>query len=91
MTVEPGDEIIQLARVVLGCVSATPVRARKAEQTLTGKRLSLESAAEAGKTASQECDPTSDLRGSADYKRAIVGTLVRRAALKAYERAVGEF
>jgi aerobic carbon-monoxide dehydrogenase medium subunit len=91
MTVEPGDEIIQLARVVLGCVGATPVRARKAEQTLTGKRLSLESAAEAGKTASQECDPTSDLRGSADYKRAIVGTLVRRAALKAYERAVGEF
>ncbi|HEY1232720.1 MAG TPA: xanthine dehydrogenase family protein subunit M [Candidatus Binatia bacterium] len=91
LTVEPGDQNIQLARVVLGCVGATPVRARKAEEALTGKRLSLESAVEAGKAASRECDPTSDLRGSADYKRAIVGTLVKRAALKAYERATEEF
>jgi carbon-monoxide dehydrogenase medium subunit len=67
------------------------VRARKAEETLTGKRLSFESAYAAGKTASQECDPTTDLRGSAYYKRAIVGTLVKRAALKAYERATEEF
>jgi len=91
LTVEPGNQIVQLARVVLGCVGATPVRARKAEETLTGKQLSLESAVEAGKTASQECDPTTDLRGSADYKRAIVGTLVKRAALKAYERATDGF
>jgi aerobic carbon-monoxide dehydrogenase medium subunit len=91
LTVEPGNQIVQLARVVLGCVGATPVRARKAEETLTGKQLSLESAVEAGKTASQECDPTTDLRGSADYKRAIVGTLVKRAALKAYERATAGF
>jgi carbon-monoxide dehydrogenase medium subunit len=74
--------------VVLGCVGATPVRARRAEEILTGKPASLDSAVEAGKAASQECDPISDLRGSADYKRAIVGTLVRRAAVKAYERAV---
>ena len=88
LTLEAGNEMIQLARVVLGCVGATPVRARRAEEILTGKRLSLDSAVEAGKAASQECDPISDLRGSADYKRAIVGTLVRRAAVKAYERAM---
>jgi len=88
LTLEPGNETIQLARVVLGCVGATPVRARRAEEILTGKPASLDSAVEAGKAASQECDPISDLRGSADYKRAIVGTLVRRAAVKAYERAV---
>jgi carbon-monoxide dehydrogenase medium subunit len=88
LTLEPGSEIIQLARVVLGCVGATPVRAQKAEESLTGRRITLELAAEAGKTASQECDPISDLRGSAEYKRAIVGTLVKRAAIKAYERAV---
>jgi carbon-monoxide dehydrogenase medium subunit len=91
LTLEPGNQIVRLARVVLGCVGATPVRARGAEEILTGKRLSLESAVEAGKAASQECDPTTDLRGSADYKRAIVGTLVKRAALKAYERATKEF
>jgi carbon-monoxide dehydrogenase medium subunit len=80
--------MIQLARVVLGCVGATPVRVRGAEEILIGKRLSLDSAIEAGKAASQECDPITDLRGSAEYKRAIVGTLVKRAAVKAYERAM---
>lgn len=88
LTLEPANEMTQLARVVLGCVGATPVRARRAEEILTGKPVSLDSAVEAGKAASQECDPISDLRGSADYKRAIVGTLVTRAAVKAYERAM---
>ena len=88
LTLEPGNEMIQLARVVLGCVGATPVRVRGAEEILIGKRLSLDSAVEAGKAASQECDPITDLRGSAEYKRAIVGTLVKRAAVKAYERAM---
>ena len=88
LTLEAGNEMIQLARVVLGCVGATPVRVRGAEEILIGKRLSLDSAIEAGKAASQECDPITDLRGSAEYKRAIVGTLVKRAAVKAYERAM---
>lgn len=82
-------EVVQAARVVLGCVGPTPVRARKAEASLLGKKIAPELAAAAGKTASQECSPTDDLRGSAHYKRAIIGTLVRRAALKAYERALG--
>ena len=88
LTLERGNEVIQLARVVLGCVGATPVRARRAEEILIGKRLLLDSAIEAGKAASQECDPITDLRGSAEYKRAIVGVLVKRAAVKAYERAM---
>ena len=88
LTLEPGNQAIQIARVVLGCVGATPVRARQAEEILSGKRFGAELAAEAGRAATQECDPTSDLRGSAEYKRAIVGTLVKRASLKAYERAM---
>ncbi len=82
-------EVVQVARIVLGCVGPTPVRARKAEENLTGKNVSAELAAEAGKIAAQECKPTDDLRGSEQYKRAIVGTLVKRAAMKAYERALG--
>jgi len=82
-------EVVRAARVVLGCVGPTPVRARQAEASLTGKSLLPEVAAAAGKIASQECSPTDDLRGSEHYKRAIIGTLVKRAALKAYERALG--
>ena len=82
------DATIQAARIVLGCVGATPVRARKAETLLTGKKITPELAQEAGAVAAQECTPTSDLRGSEPYKRAIVGTLVRRAAIKAHARSM---
>jgi carbon-monoxide dehydrogenase medium subunit len=64
------------------------VRAHKAEGLLTGKKLTAALAEEAGSISSQECNPTSDLRGSEHYKRAIVRTLVKRAAGKAYERAL---
>ena len=87
LTLDKGADTIQTARVVLGCVGATPVRARAAEALLIGKKLTSELATEVGSTASQECSPTSDLRGSEPYKRAIVKTLVKRAALKAHERA----
>jgi carbon-monoxide dehydrogenase medium subunit len=88
LTLETGSEMVQAARIVLGCVGATPVRARKAEALITGKKLTPELAEEAGAVASRESSPTSDLRGSEEYKRAIVRTLVKRAAVRAYERAV---
>jgi aerobic carbon-monoxide dehydrogenase medium subunit len=88
LTLDSGSETIHVARVVLGCVGATPVRARKAEALLMAKKLTAELAEQVGSTASQECTPTSDLRGSEQYKRAIVRTLVQRATGKAYERAI---
>jgi carbon-monoxide dehydrogenase medium subunit len=88
LTLDTADETIQSARIVLGCVGATPVRALKAEALITGKKLMPQLAEEAGSTAARECSPTSDLRGSEQYKRAIVRTLVRRAAGKAYDRAL---
>jgi aerobic carbon-monoxide dehydrogenase medium subunit len=87
LTLDSSGNAIQTARIVLGCVGATPVRARQAEASLAGKELTPQLAEETGDAASQECSPTSDLRGSDQYKRAIVRTLVKRAAMKAYERA----
>jgi len=88
LTLEERKDSIENARIVLGCVGATPVRARKAEALLVAKELTAELAEQAGSTASKECTPTSDLRGSEQYKRAIVRTLVQRATGKAYERAI---
>jgi CO/xanthine dehydrogenase FAD-binding subunit len=81
-------ESVQIARIVLGCVGPTPVRARRAEALLTGNKPTADVIAEAAKSASQECNPTSDLRGSEQYKRAIVGTLVKRALGAAYEKTL---
>lgn len=82
-----GAETVDLARIVLGCVGPTPVRGRRAEALVTGSRLTPETIAQAGESASQECSPSSDLRGSEKYKRAIVGTLVKRALAAAAEKA----
>jgi carbon-monoxide dehydrogenase medium subunit len=76
------------ARVVLGCVAPTPMRALKAEQVLAGNPYSPELGEQAAGTAAEECSPLSDLRGSERFKRGIVRVLVRRAATKAYERAL---
>lgn len=89
VTLAAGKESVESARVVLGCVGATPVRARRAEALLADKKVTAELVDEAAGIASQECSPTSDLRGSEYYKRAVVRTLVKRAASKAYDRALG--
>ena len=81
-------EAVQVARIVLGCVGPTPIRAKKAEALLIGRILSAELIGEAGALASQECDPIGDLRGSEQYKRAIVNALVRRATDAAYKKAL---
>jgi carbon-monoxide dehydrogenase medium subunit len=55
---------------------------------ISGKTITPELISEAGAMASQECSPTSDLRGSEEYKRAIVGILVKRALRAAYDKAL---
>jgi carbon-monoxide dehydrogenase medium subunit len=88
MTLNGSGDACKSARLVLGCVGPTPVRARKAEGLFAGKVITRELIEEAALVASQECSPSDDLRGSEHYKRAVVRTLVKRAALKAYERAL---
>lgn len=88
VTLGPDGRACQAVRVVLGCVAPTPVRARKAEELLVGKPLEDNLLEEAALSAEKECNPLSDLRGSEQYKRAIVAVLVKRAARRAYERAL---
>ena len=68
-------------------VNATPLRAERSEQALLGKKISDETIAEAAKYASEDCNPSADLRGSEEYKRAMVGVLMKRMIHKAAERA----
>ncbi len=77
-------------RIILGCVGLTAIRAKQAEAELRGKALddkNIRAAAGAARTAA---DPQSDMRGSADYKRILVGALVKRAIGIAARRARGE-
>jgi carbon-monoxide dehydrogenase medium subunit len=70
-------------RIVLGAVAPTPIRARKAEAAIEGQALTETLAEKAGEIAAQESKPISDVRSSADYRRAMVGTMTKRALLNA--------
>jgi carbon-monoxide dehydrogenase medium subunit len=78
------------ARVILGCVGLTAIRAKEAEAALRGKPLSEKNIQAASEAARAAADPQSDMRGSVEYKRALVATLVKRAMGIAARRARGE-
>ncbi len=84
------QEACREARIVLGCVGLTALRAKEAEQELQGKNIDQQSIARASEAAMASADPQPDMRGSVDYKRALVGTLTRRALEVALRRSRGE-
>jgi CO/xanthine dehydrogenase FAD-binding subunit len=70
-------------RIVLGAVAPTPIRAKQSEALLEGKILTEELATKVGDEAARESKPISDVRSSADYRRAMVGVMTKRALLNA--------
>ena len=85
-----GKDICKEIRVVLGCVGLTAVCARRAEDELRGKKIDGKAIQRAAEAARETAEPQSDMRGSADYKRALVAALVKRAIGIAVRRARGE-
>ncbi len=73
-----GDTVTQ-ARLALGSVAPTIVRAADSERFLTGKVLTREVMERAGALAAQTITPISDVRGSAEYRRYMTETLTRHA------------
>jgi carbon-monoxide dehydrogenase medium subunit len=82
-----GDDRINKARIALGSVAPTPIRVPSAEKLLEGKVLSKEAAQESAGLAAQACQPISDLRASAEYRREMVNNLCQRGLLAAYREA----
>lgn len=88
LTLEDGH--IGSARVALGSVGLTPIRARDAEQELAGKAPDPGVIEKAAAAAAAATDPYGDQRGSADFKRHLVVALMKRAIGIALRRAGGE-
>jgi CO/xanthine dehydrogenase FAD-binding subunit len=75
------------ARIVLGAVAATPIRAPQAEAVLQGSRLDDETLRCASVTAVERILPISDVRSTAEYRRAAMSVLLRRVLTCAAQRA----
>jgi CO/xanthine dehydrogenase FAD-binding subunit len=78
------------AAIALGCVGLTAIKAKDAEAALRGRALTERTVAAAVEAARTAAEPQSDMRGSAEYKRTLVGALVKRAIDIALRRARGE-
>ena len=80
---------ISKAGIALTSVFPRNLKVGDAESALLGERPSDELFAEAARIASEACDPSSDVRGSAEYKRHVVEVFTRRGLAKSYETAKG--
>jgi CO/xanthine dehydrogenase FAD-binding subunit len=66
------------ARVALGAVAPTPIRARATEEALRGRVLTPEVIAEVAHVSCGETACIDDVRSTADYRARVAGVLVRR-------------
>jgi carbon-monoxide dehydrogenase medium subunit len=78
---------VQKAGIGLTNVGATPLKAKKAEDFLKGKKPDAATVAQAAQLAADDAQPSSDLRGPAEYKKGLVKELTKRAISRALERA----
>lgn len=77
--VEPGEDgRCEQARIALGAVAPTPIRARAAEALLRGQPLTPDAIAEAARLAAEATCCVDDVRASAAYRKRVVAVLVRR-------------
>ncbi len=67
------------ARVAAGAVAPTPLRLREVERVLEGSSLDEDTVARAVELARSSIAPITDLRSTAEYRRALVGVYVKRA------------
>ena len=73
--------------IALTNVGPTPIKAKKAEDFLRGKKLDEANMRQAAQLAADDAQPSSDLRGPAEYKKGLVKELAKRALSRAAERA----
>ena len=87
VTLDAAGEKVERARVALGAVAPTPIRALRAEEYLQDKEPTPEVLRWAGRAAMDECRPIDDIRGSGAYRKELVRILVQRVLRLAVERA----
>jgi carbon-monoxide dehydrogenase medium subunit len=78
MTLEPGV-VCRDVKIVLGAVAPTPMRAKKAEEILRGKKVEPVLIEKSAQVAADEARPITDVRASAEYRKEMVKVYTRRA------------
>ncbi|MVU82983.1 2Fe-2S iron-sulfur cluster binding domain-containing protein [Nocardia sp. ET3-3] len=72
------DGVVTKARIGLGGVAATPIRARDTEEALVGKAWSTETVEAAAAVLASEGTPMNDHRASSEYRAAMLGQSLKK-------------
>jgi carbon-monoxide dehydrogenase medium subunit len=78
---------VQKVGIGLTNVGPTPIKVQKAENCLRGKKLDEANIRQVAQMAADDAQPSSDLRGPAEYKKGLIKELAKRALSRAAERA----
>lgn len=84
---EQAGSICRAARIALATTGPRPERALRAEEMLSGQRLSAELFARAGEAAAREANVGTTWRAPEDYARHLIQVLVPEVGRQAWERA----
>tara|TARA_B100000686_G_C16737525_1_gene944545 strand:- start:767 stop:1642 length:876 start_codon:yes stop_codon:yes gene_type:complete len=76
------------ARVAIGAVAPTALLVEDAAEAIVGSKLDEGALSKASEACSGAASPISDKRGTAEYRRKVVGVLCKRAAVIARDRAL---
>lgn len=74
-------------RIALGSIDPSPRRYKNAEDCVKCQKISDPIIEKAAQAVFEDCQPTSDINGSADYKREVAKVMVRRSVKMAAARA----
>jgi len=89
VVIEVEGDICREARIALGAVAPTVVRATSAEELLRNKKIDDGLIQKAAETSVAHAKPITDIRSTAEYRTEMTRVLVRRALQKAFDRARG--
>ena len=89
VTLNAAGDRIESGRIALSAVGPTPISAQRAADSLAGQPATGETFAKAGEITATEASPITDMRGTVDQRRHLVGVLTRRTLALAVERARG--
>ena len=84
------EEKVLKARITLGSVAPTIVHATEAEEYLVGKELNVETISKASELTEKAAKPIDDLRGSAEYRKYMIGVSAGRALEAIANKTQGE-
>jgi carbon-monoxide dehydrogenase medium subunit len=73
------NNVCRKCRLAAGAVAPVPLRLRKAEAAAEGEEITPDLLEEIGRIAETEVNPITDVRSTAEYRRAVSGVLIRRA------------